>query len=603
MIYDIGEILLRLGIISSIFGMILSFINFHLARASLIVLILSVILSNMILLYFLLSSDFSVLYVINYTSKDLPLFYKFTAWWGGQAGSLMFWLFILSVYTIFAFRSLGKLSLFFILQVYLFFLILATYPANPFERLPISAPDGRGLNPLLQNVWMAVHPPLLYLGYVGSTFPIAFFLDSKDINTVRFWTVISWVFLTLGILLGGRWAYLELGWGGYWAWDPVENASLFPWITLNSALHTFYLYRMGSHKLWFYNLIFLSFILSIVGTFLTRSGIVESVHAFAFSDIGHYFLVYISVVLVFWVISNLYLLTSWRKVLGTKRVYPPFTRGFYLAISNYVWIIILIMVLIGTFYPIITEFILGVQMSLGKDFYTYATAPFFALVLILSSLSLEATWDKPKILPNISIIISSILISAIFSIFARNFFLFFGLLFSLCSLLSLIILIRRRVWTSSNIAHLGLALTALGIVLSWNLGKKHEISFKPMETKNFFIFDLKHLGWQEYKGKNYEGVYAVLNVKLFGLDLGDIRAERRKYFPSEEVTSEAGILPLIPLGDLYAVIQGAEDDGTFYYEIYFNPGIQLVWIGPIIIALGGLIGLLQLYNFQDKPKG
>lgn len=591
MIYEMGEVLLRLGILSSIFGAFFSFINGRIAKVSLLVVIISVFLSNVILLYSLLSSDFSLLYVINYTSRDLPLFYKFTAWWGGQAGSLMFWLFILSFYSIFTFKTLERFSLFFVMQTFLFFLILATYPANPFERLPISAPDGRGLNPLLQNVWMAVHPPLLYLGYVGTTFPIAFLLDSKE-NYVRFWTVISWAFLTLGILLGGRWAYLELGWGGYWAWDPVENASLFPWITLNSALHTFYLYRMGSHKLWFFNLIFLSFILSIVGTFLTRSGIVESVHAFAFSDIGHYFLAYISVVFAFWVISNLYFLISERKIPRPKRVYPKFTRGFYLAISNYVWIVILIIVLIGTFYPIITEFILGVQMSVGKDFYTYATAPFFALVLILSLLSLEATWDKPKILPKSGIIISSILISAILSIFARNLFLFVGLFVSLFSLFGLMILIRKKGWIPSNIAHLGLALTALGIVLSWNLGKKHEMPFKPMETKNFFIFDLKHLGWQEYKGKNYEGVYAVLNVSLFGFDLGDIRAERRRYLPSEEVTSEAGILPLIPFGDLYAVIQGAEDDGTFYYEIYFNPGIQLVWIGPIIIALGGLIGLL-----------
>ncbi len=597
MIYEVGEILLRLGIISSIFGMILSFINFHLARASLIVLISSVILSNMILLYLLLSSDFSVLYVINYTSRDLPLFYKFTAWWGGQAGSLMFWLFILSVYTIFAFRSLGKLSLFFILQAHLFFLILATYSANPFERLPISAPDGRGLNPLLQNVWMAIHPPLLYLGYVGTTFPIAFLLDSKDINTVRFWTVISWVFLTLGILLGGRWAYLELGWGGYWAWDPVENASLFPWITLNSAIHTFYLYRMGSHRLWLFNLLSLSFILSILGTFLTRSGIVESVHAFAFSDIGHYFSVYLCVLLILYLWANLYFL-RFRQ----KRHYQPFTRGFYIALSNYVWMMILLIVLVGTFYPVITEIVLGLQMSLGKDFYTYATSPFFAIILMLSLLSLESSWDKQKISLDLRILGISFLISVTLFVLTRNPFLFFGLLLSLYSLLGLVVIIMKRGLLPSNVAHLGLALTSLGIVLSWNLGKKHEIPFKHMETKRFYVFELKHLGWQEYNGKNYEGVYAILNVKTLGLELGDIRTERRRYFPSEEVTSEAGILPLPPFGDLYAVIQGAEDDGTFYYEIYFNPGIQLVWIGPIIIALGGLMGIFRLYNPRNGRK-
>ncbi len=220
MIYEIGEIFLRLGLISSLFGAIFSFINLRLAKASLIVVILSVFLSNFILLYALLSSDFSILYVINYTSRELPLFYKFTAWWGGQAGSLMFWLFVLSVYTIFAFKILGRFSLFFILQTFLFFFILTTYPANPFERLPISVPDGRGLNPLLQNIWMAVHPPLLYLGYTGTTFPVAFLLDSKDINTVRFWTVIAWAFLTLGDTFGWKVGVFGAGMGGILGLGP-----------------------------------------------------------------------------------------------------------------------------------------------------------------------------------------------------------------------------------------------------------------------------------------------------------------------------------------------------------------------------------------------
>lgn len=589
MIYEFAEFLLRLGISSSLVGLVFSFLNIRITKILIVILSFSIFLANAILLYALLSSDFSLIYVINYTSKDLPAFYKFTAWWGGQAGSLMFWLFILSVYSLWFSRYMESKSSFLVFMTFAFFLITTTYAANPFERLPIKMPDGRGLNPLLQNIWMAVHPPLLYLGYVGTTFPAALSLEFKSINGIRVWTLISWIFLTLGILLGGRWAYLELGWGGYWAWDPVENASLFPWITLTALIHTYYLTRMGSHKLWFFNLAFLSYTLSIIGTFLTRSGIVESVHAFAFSDIGHYFLTYIALVLAIWVIANFRLFRP--RVIKN---YKTFSRGWYLKISNYIWILILFATLLGTFYPLITELVFGVQMGLGKDYYTFATSPLFALVVLFSVLALDSPWDRPKLSIKTLYFAISAILSLIPIFFTKNPYFSIGLFVVVYALLHIVDIIRKTSLSfSSNIAHLGLIITSLGIVLSWNLGNKHEIPFKANETKKFYLFELKHLGWQEYKGKNYDGVYAVLNVRLFGRELGDIKAERRLYNPSGEVTSEAGILPIPPFGDLYAVIQGAQDDGTFYYEVYFNPGIQLVWIGPLMIALAGLIGVIR----------
>ncbi|MEO0138834.1 MAG: cytochrome c-type biogenesis CcmF C-terminal domain-containing protein [candidate division WOR-3 bacterium] len=597
MIYEFAEFLLRLGILSSLIGLVFSFLSIRISKFLIVVLSLSIFLANAVLLYALISSDFSLIYVINYTSKDLPTFYKFTAWWGGQAGSLMFWLFILGVYSLWFLRHMeSKYSSFLVFMTFAFFLITTTYSANPFERLPIKMPDGRGLNPLLQNIWMAVHPPLLYLGYVGTTFPAALSLESAfkgfsriGIDRTRFWAIISWMFLTLGILLGGRWAYLELGWGGYWAWDPVENASFFPWITLTALIHTYYLTRMGSHKLWFFNLAFLSYSLSIIGTFLTRSGIVESVHAFAFSGIGHYFLAYISIILIILLVANFGLFRF-----RTYKNYKTFSRGWYLRVSNYVWVIILFAVLFGTFYPLITEMLVGVQMSLGKDYYTFATSPLFALILLLSVLALDSPWDKTKLSIKTLYLITSAMLSLIPIFFTKNPYLSVGLFVVVYALLHIVDIIKKTSLSlPSNLAHLGLIITSLGIVLSWNLGKKHEIPFKVNESKRFYLFELKHLGWQEYKGKNYEGVYAVLNVKMFGRELGDIMAERRLYNPSGEVTSEAGILPMPPFGDLYAVIQGAEDDGTFYYEIYFNPGIQLVWIGPLIIAFAGLMGIIR----------
>ncbi len=604
-IYDLGEFLLRLAIVSSAFGLALVFMK--LWRFSYILLwttILSIFVSNIFLLYALISGDFSLTYVIGYTSKDLPLFYKFTAWWGGQAGSIMFWLFILSLYSaIFTVRNRSPFSLVVVFSTFIFFLITTVYAANPFERLPIKMPDGRGLNPLLQNVWMAIHPPLLYLGYVGTTFSAALSLeavfkgfDRETLDRTRIWIVIPWIFLTTGILLGGRWAYLELGWGGYWAWDPVENASFLPWITLTAAIHTYLLVKLGSHRLWFFNLAFGSYFLSILGTFLTRSGIVESVHAFAFSDIGHYFMAYLSIWSVIWTITN-GIAIKFRN----KREYKALTRGWYLSLSNYLWMATLFAVILGTFFPIITEIITALQITPSKDYYTYATSPFFALAAVFSTLSLESGWDKPhlKIHPFAAMV--SLIVSVVLAVFTKNIFVFAGVLISLYGIMHFLKntnLLRR---SPSHLAHFGFVLTSMGIVLSWNLGKAHEISFKPGETKRFYVFELKHLGWEEYKGKNYDGVYAILNVKMLGRNLGDIKAERRVYNPSGEVTSEAGILPVFPVGDLYAVIQGAEDDGRFFYEVYFNPGIQIVWIGPLIIALAGLMSIFM--HKQRRASG
>lgn len=595
--YEIGEILLRLGIISSLFGFLLSFTRrVRLIEALIFIVVLSVILSNVILLKGLLSSDFSLVYVINYTSKDLPLFYKFTAWWGGQAGSLMFWLFVLSIYTLFFTAKVRTPTVYTVIfATFLFFLITTTYAANPFERLPLSMPDGRGLNPLLQNVWMAIHPPLLYLGYIGTTFPAALSFesalkgfDSNSINKTRFWLILSWAFLTLGILLGGRWAYLELGWGGYWAWDPVENASFLPWIVLTAAIHTYHLVKMGSHRVWFFNLTFAGYFLSILGTFLTRSGVVESVHAFAFSDIGHYFIAYLSLWFIVWILAN-FKFIKLRQV----RNYKIFTRGWYLSISNYLWIVMLFAVILGTFYPLITEIITGVQLTTSKDYYTYSTAPIFLAIILSSILALESRWDKAIFKINRLYFGISLVVSLILLVITRNVFIFIGVLVSLYGILTLF-----KLKSPAHIAHIGLLITSIGIVLTWNLGKGHEISFKPGETKDFYIFKLTHLGWDEYKGRNYEGVYAVMNVRIFDRNLGDIKPERRLYKPSNETTSEAGILPVFPLGDLYAVIQGAEDDGRFYYEVYFNPGIQLVWIGSVIIALAGIWSLLRRKDSQ-----
>ncbi len=603
-IYDIGEVMLRGSLLASLLAFLLSLTGRRrLPKALLDVSVIGVFVASGILLYALITSDMRLVYVQNYTSRALPLFYKVTAWWGGQAGSLLFWLFVLGVYALLSLRREPHpiLTATFSATM-LFFLITTVYAANPFERTLDPAPDGRGLNPLLQNIWMAVHPPSLYLGYVGMTVPFAYALTGiftgftdEVIRKIRIWLLVAWSLLTIGIVLGGRWAYLELGWGGYWAWDPVENASLIPWLTATAAVHTFHLVRRGTHKLWFYNLTFASFLLSILGTFLTRSGIIESVHAFAFSDIGNYFLVFIAVGVVVWVVSNVYLIYSPRlgEMRSGKVNYPTFSRGWYIDLGNYLWIVLTLIVLGGTFSPVFTEMIVGTQITTKPDFFTYATAPFWSLALLSLVFSILSPWDRGYVpISKVSLVLA-VVVALLPLIFGRNVWASFGLLitsYSLFVLLDrLLILGRKALKDYALLAHFGVVVTALGIVLSWNYGRSHEMAFKGREVKRFYAFNLQHLGWQEYEGPNYEAVYSVLNVGLWRWNLGDLRTERRKYFASGEVTTEPGIKPLIPFGDLYVVMQGAEDDGTFYYEVRFVPGIQLVWIGPMIVFLAGIV--------------
>ena len=266
-----------------------------------------VVLSSLGLWTALLQSDFSLSYVAQYTSLNLPTVYKFSAFWGGQAGSMLFWCLILSMYgaiAVFANRSQHRVLMPWVTgtmaTTLVFFLVTTAIASNPFERLPVPPPDGRGLNPQLQNPAMAIHPPNLYLGYVATTGPVAFAiaalitrrLDAEWLGAVRKWALVSWFFLTIGIVLGMWWAYVELGWGGVWMWDPVENASLLPWLTGTAFLHSIMIQeKRGMLRKWNVTLVVSTFLLAILGTFITRSGVIQSVHSFAQSGVGNWFLV------------------------------------------------------------------------------------------------------------------------------------------------------------------------------------------------------------------------------------------------------------------------------------------------------------------------
>src|SRR6185437_3344848 len=316
----------------------------------------------------LVSHDFNIEYVAAYTSRNLPPYYVVSAFWAGQKGSLLFWAVVLSLFGSLA-QALTPRRHSDLLPyvaavtsaVVVFFVSVMLFSANPFERLPFTPPDGRGLNPQLQNVGMVIHPPMLYLGYISVTVPFAFAvaallsrrLDTGWIHAIRKWTLVSWLFLSIGITLGMWWAYVELGWGGYWAWDPVENASLLPWLTMTAFLHSVMIQeKRGMLKRWNLGLIVGTFLLSIFGTFITRSGVIASVHSFTQSNVGYFFLGFLTLVAV---LSFTLLYTRWPELEAEVQLESMLSREAAFLFNNLLLVGIAFSVLWGTLFPILSE--------------------------------------------------------------------------------------------------------------------------------------------------------------------------------------------------------------------------------------------------------
>lgn len=359
-----------------------------------------------------LTNDFSVQYVWNNSSIAQPLFYKIAAFWGGQGGSLLMWATILGTYGLIVANSgrknkieIAPATAAVICFVNAFFIGLIIWQANPFALIEGPVPkDGFGLNPLLQNYWMQIHPPTLYTGYIGCTVPFAFAVaallhrrfDEQWVALVRRWTLVTWIILFVGIVLGGVWAYETLGWGGYWAWDPVENASLMPWLVLTAFLHSIMLQgRRGILKNWNMVLISLVFLLSIFGTFLTRSGIVSSVHSFAESDIGGFFLTFVGVCFLL-----TFGLIWWRRdeLSSSQHIESYWSREGAFVISNVLWLALTAAILFGTIYPTLYEGMTGARITVEQSYFNRVAPPLALLILALAGLGPLFAWQKTSAL-------------------------------------------------------------------------------------------------------------------------------------------------------------------------------------------------------------
>lgn len=605
-------------------------------------------LASICLIYSLVADNFELKYVAGHSNRAMPLFYKITSWWGGMEGSLLFWVWMLSLFSFIVVaqnhhknRELMPYVYSVLATTMLFFVVLLIFAANPFEKLPSSRVplDGNGLNPLLQNPYMIIHPPNLYLGYVGLTVPFAFALaalitgrlDSTWIKSTRRWTIFPWYFLGIGILLGGHWAYLELGWGGYWAWDPVENASLMPWLTATAFLHSVMIQeKKDMLKVWNVSLIILSFLLSIFGTFLTRSGVVSSVHAFAQSSLGYYFLVFLFLVIVF----SIFLIVKRWSLLKSKNELDAFiSRESIFLLNNLVFVGIAFTVLWGTLFPIISEAVTGTKVTVGPPFFNQVNVPIGLLLLLLTGIGplipwRKASWQHLKrsfSYPILGALIGGIILFVLgihhlkaLLAFSIALFVTGTILFEyikgtlarremtgegyLTALLTLISKNRRRY--GGYIIHLGIVLIFVGIAGSSAFQVEKEIVMKPGESAIIGDYTIRYQGTTFRTDPNKSVAAANLVIYKEGERVSGLVPEKHRYFQGEQmVTTEVAIYSMMK-EDLYTVLGSVEEDNTAVFKFVINPIVLLIWIGGFgFMTLGTfVITLPTLEELRERER-
>ena len=608
-------------------------------RAALAVSLLS-IFATIILTQLLMTSNFDVDYVAHYTSQETPLIYKFTALWAGQSGSLLFWLFILSLYAIIAIlqnqRSQLKLMpwvMIVLVTVQLFFLILVNFITNPFAptETDFVIVNGLGLNPLLQNATMAIHPPMLYLGFVGFTVPFAFSIAAmaqRDMNalwmrTVRQWLLFVWLMLSIGVMLGGWWAYQELGWGGYWAWDPVENASFMPWLAGTALLHSVMIQeKKDMLKVWNMVLIIITFTLCIFGTFLTRSGIMSSVHSFTASSLGPIFLGFVFFILV----VSFGLMSQRMQLLRSKKRIESFSsRESGFLFNNVVFIVMCFAVLWGTLFPVISEAVRGTKITVGAPFFNQINIPIGLVLLCLTGIGPLLVWrktSKQSFIRNFTtpVIAGLVMALVLYITNIRGYVLIsFSLSVFVLTTISLEFArgIRSRITVHKEnpltafwrllrknrsryggyIVHVGIVFMFIGFT-GHAFDTEKEFGLKKDETNHLsgYTFVLQNI--REEERPNHYAWIADLHVSdASGKEIVMLHPEKRIYFhrnPDPERRQPHSELDIYSTmkQDIYSIFNSVDlENGVAYLKIMINPLVNWVWFGGFIFVLGTLVAL------------
>ncbi len=598
-----------------------------------------IFISASVLVRELIQSNFQLEYISNYSSATTPLIYKITGLWAGMEGSLLFWLLILSMYSIIVitlhrkrFIVLMPWVIIILLVIQCFFIIMCNFIEDPF--LPAVNPSNRssGLNPLLQHPLMVIHPPLLYLGFIGFSVPFAFALaalitnslDAEWIRATRRWTLFPWGCLSIAIVLGGKWAYMELGWGGYWAWDPVENASLFPWITGTAYLHSVLIQeKKNMLKRWNMILIMLTFTLTIFGTYLTRSGIISSIHAFAATDLGIWFFGFIIYIVLF----NIFLLWKKRHVLVSQnRLESLVSRESGFLFNNVVFVSMCAAILWGTLYPLLSEAITGVQITIGSTYFNHVIIPFGIVLLILTGIGPLLAWRKTSVKSvkkNFTIpIISGFILTAIWAIIFKV-KLIYPLIFSVlvifvCAVIFMefyravstrvrlhnedvfsafaILIKKNRSRYGGYIVHLGIMMMFAGFI-GKAFDKEADLSMKLHEIVTLKNYSLEYRKfWAETpetdpeKRSNHIAKIIAIEVKKDGEQFAFLQPEKRFYVDqNNQPHSEVAIRSTL-FEDLYMVLGDVDmDTGQATLKVKINPMVTWVWLGTLMLTIGVII--------------
>jgi cytochrome c-type biogenesis protein CcmF len=588
------------------------------------------LLAFIALAYSFVRDDYSIQYVWQYSNRTMPWVYKITAVWGGMDGSMLLWCLMVAVFgATVAFgtdrypRRLAAWVLGFINTSTAFFLSMTVLVTNPFRFLKSDfiPPDGNGLNPLLQNEYMAIHPPMLYLGFTALAVPYAFCmaaLAGNELSTdwtrlVRRWTLIGWTFLTAGIVLGGHWAYLELGWGGFWAWDPVENSSFLPWLTATALLHSIMVQeRKGMLKTWNVSLALLTYGLTVFGTFLTRSGVVQSVHAFASTDVGWVFLLYLSLL----VIGGVALIVLRREELKPDRhLESLFSREAGFLVNNLILLSICFAVLWGVLFPVFSEWFTGVKQTVGIPFFNAVTVPLFLLLIFTMAVGPLLAWRKSSLSQIRAtflwpFVVSCTVMVALAWAGILDFYplVSYGLaFFAVATILgelgrgmrtpaarqsgTLRFLQRHRIRYGGYFVHLGVALMTVAITASMAHKVEREFMLAAGESYDVGRFSLYLENFHAVETENYSGVRALVKARLRkdGSEYATLHPELRMYRRNSETTTEVA-LKMGPREDLYVVLAGLDDDGRrAALKVFVNPLQVWLWFGAIIMCMGGVI--------------
>jgi len=606
----------------------------------------AVFLASVVLVTAAFTDNFSVAYIFHHSNKDLPGPYKFAVLWSGQEGSLLFWSLLLATYgfvlrlryktdpRLFAYASVV------IAAVQVFFLLLLNFAAHPFAVLAegnIPA-DGSGLNPLLQYPEMVIHPPMLYLGYVGFTVPFAFALGAlimrypgeKWIHITRRWTMVTWGFLTIGIFLGAHWAYSVLGWGGYWGWDPVENASLMPWLTGTAFLHSVMMQeKRGMLKTWNMWLVFFTFWLAILGTFLTRSGIISSVHAFAQSSIGMWFGWFL--IISFATFAGFYA-QNYKSLRSEHKLESMISRESSFLFNNLLFVVACFTVLWGTWFPKISELVQGNKVTVGAPFYNNVAVPVALFLLLLTAVGPLLAWRRTSLeslrrnfmWPAVGGLAIGVLMMILGVRPWKDIAYFYSLMAATLAALVIFTVISEFVRGGQVIArhtgfslfgsmlhlyhrntrryggyivHFGVAVVIIGILgTPFNRDAEKEMGFG--DKINIGPYTLVCQSYTQDDNANYSNEWAIINVFKGNQQLTTMYPERREYKASSQPQTIPRIYPtfkedLFLVNDLYVVYEGRnQDTGRPIIKAHLNPMVPWIWTGLIIMIFGTITCLV-----------